>query len=59
MIYCIEKNKGGWGMEYKAWPQRPYAVKVDGKLLKTKAGAVRTFGTRDSARKAAEKAIAR
>jgi hypothetical protein len=52
----IRKRKIGWGMQVKSWTHRPYAAFIGGKPLKTRGGAIRTFSTRDAARKAAEKA---
>jgi hypothetical protein len=53
----IKKDRGGWAMQYKAYSLRPYAVFMDGQPLRTKAGAIRTFGDRDSARQAANKVV--
>lgn len=42
----------GWGGVFNPRTSRPFAVKVNGKFLRTKSGAIRTFATRDQATKA-------
>lgn len=52
----VLKNNGGWGGVWKQGrTRRVYAVKVNGELLRTSAGAIRTFTTRESAEKAGGK----
>ena len=40
------RNSLGWGGVVKAVVERPWAGFLDGNILRTKAGAVRTFATR-------------
>lgn len=45
----VRKNECGWGGVVKAYTERPYAAFIEGKILRTAGGAVRTFSTRQRA----------
>lgn len=53
----VEKEPCGWGKTFNPNNDRLWAARVDGDLLKTKAGSVRVFGTSQSAKCAAEDAV--
>jgi len=56
-MYEIKRNGGGWGGTYNPRTTRPYAVVLNGELLRTWDGKIRTFSSRAAAEKAAEKAL--
>lgn len=53
----VERSIGGWGQRFNAYCKRPWAAKVDGSYLTTAKGDVRTFGSSDTAKQAAEDAV--
>ena len=48
----ILESKGGWSGTYNPRTTRRYAVMVNGDFLRDKAGARRTFKTKEAAQKA-------
>lgn len=55
----VTKNRGGWSDTFTPDTTRPFAVFVDGVIVRTAGGAVRTFGSREAAEKAAETMVRR
>lgn len=55
----IRKSKTGWGGVVRTNVWRPYAVFLDGKPMRDKRGAIRTFGSRQAAHAAADSFLSR
>lgn len=51
-LATIKRSTGGWGGTWSSNCTRNWAVKVDGRFLRTKAGAIRTFSTAQAAARA-------
>lgn len=51
----ILHSKSGFGITFRCYTERPYAISIDGQTLKTEGGAVRTYASRETAEKAARK----
>lgn len=50
----VRKCTGGWSGTWKSRTTRPYTIAVNGRVVRTAAGAIRTFATREAAVKVAE-----
>lgn len=48
ILFC----RNGFGIEFRSYTDRPYAVEVNGRILRTAGGAKRTFGNKAAAIKA-------
>lgn len=55
--YEVETSfcRNGFGIEFRSYTERPYAVYVNGQILRTASGAKRTFGDKAAALKAGRK----
>lgn len=51
----VRRNSLGWGGVVKTHTDRQWAAFVDGNLIRTKGGAIRTFSSREAAAQAAIK----
>lgn len=52
----VERRSGGWGLQFNASAVREWAGRLNGELLKTAAGNVRTFASSSAAKRAVEDA---